>query len=125
MSSKIKDKIASVLAEKILSELETSSKAGKKILNTARPAIVKLFAELPENRQALLMYFLKQSVKKQKASGEFDIAKLALNVSSLENVNLEMLNKMKKQIQYIHGIVASSLLVSYGGLGENRISIEG
>ena len=57
----IKTKIARVLAEKFLTDLEGSTRVDEAFIETARPVITKLFSELPEERQALLMYLLKQS----------------------------------------------------------------
>ena len=124
-SSEIKTKIARVLAEKFLSDLEHTTEVDGKFINTARPVITKLFTELPAERQALLMYLLKQSAAEQPSEMPFDTEKLAAFSVSPEDVNVHGLEKIKRQVHYIHGVVANTLLSSYGGLGEQKIAVEG
>ena len=125
-SNDIKTKIAAVLAEKFLKDLENVAKIDQQFLDTARPVITKLFTELPEDRQALLMYLLKKSALEQLKN-----TKLNPNVFSEgalptnDPINPKGLEKIKKQVHYIHGVVASTLLSSYGGLGEQRVAVEG
>ena len=124
-SSEIKTKIARVLAEKFLSDLETTTAVDEKFVDTARPVITKLFSELPEERQALLMYLLKQSAAEQPNQVPFDTERLAAFSISPSSVNIHGLEKIKRQVHYIHGVVANTLLSSYGGLGEQKIAVEG
>lgn len=123
--SEIKTKIARVLAEKFLSDLENTIEVDGKFIDTARPVITKLFTELPEERQALLMYLLKKSAVEQRDNQPFDTDKLASFTMSPADVNVQGLEKIKRQVHYIHGVVANTLLSSYGGLGEQKIAVEG
>ena len=123
--TEIKTKIARVLAEKFLSDLETTTEVDGKFIATARPVITKLFTELPEDRQALLMYLLKKSATEQRDSQPFDTDKLATFTAAPGDVNQQGLEKIKRQVHYIHGVVANTLLSSYGGLGEQKIAVEG
>jgi hypothetical protein len=123
--SEIKTKIARVLAEKFLSDLEATTEVDSRFIDTARPVITKLFSELPEERQALLMYLLKQSAVEQRNNPPFDTDKLASFTMSPSDVNIHGLEKIKRQVHYIHGVVANTLLSSYGGLGEQKIAVEG
>ena len=125
-SSDIKKKIASVLAEKFLKDLENSVEIDQQFVDTARPVITKLFTELPEDRQALLMYLLKQSAVEQIQKTDFTPQAFAAGpLPSKGPINLKGLEKIRRQVHYIHGVVASTLLSSYGGLGEQRVCIEG
>ena len=124
-SSEIKTKIARVLAEKFLADLENTTEVDGKFVETARPVITKLFTELPEERQALLMYLLKQSAAEQPNRLPFDTDRLASFSASPAKVNVRGLEKIKRQVHYIHGVVANTLLSSYGGLGEQKIAVEG
>lgn len=125
-STDIKTKIAAVLAEKFLKDLETSADIDQRFLNTARPVITKLFRELPEERQALLMYLLKQSALEQLKQTDFNPETLIGSPPKTKGpINLRGLEKIRRQVHYIHGVVASTLLTSYGGLGEERLAIEG
>jgi hypothetical protein len=125
-NNEIKKKIAAVLAEKFLKDLESSAEIDKQFLNTARPVITKLFTELPEDRQALLMYLLKQSALEQLKSTNFNPQVFADGPHLTKGpINLKGLEKIRKQVHYIHGVVASTLLSSYGGLGEQRVAVEG
>jgi hypothetical protein len=123
----IKRKIAAVLAEKFLKDLESSADIDQQFFETARPVITKLFAELPEDRQALLMYLLKESALEQLKTTSLNPETFA--TSSLPRtkgpINLKGLEKVRKQVHYIHGVVANTLLSSYGGLSEQRIAVEG
>jgi len=123
--SEIKTKIARVLAEKFLSDLETSTEVDSRFIETARPVITKLFTELPEDRQALLMYLLKKSAAEPRSGLPFDTDRLASFSMSPSDVNAQGLEKIKRQVHYIHGVVANTLLSSYGGLGEQKIAVEG
>jgi hypothetical protein len=123
--SEIKMKIAKVLAEKFLNDLENTTEVDDQFIETARPVIVKLFTELPEDRQALLMYLLKQSAAEQRHNPPFDTDKLAAFTMAPSDVNALGLEKIKRQVHYIHGVVANTLLSSYGGLGEQRVAVEG
>jgi hypothetical protein len=124
--TEIKRKIAAVLAEKFLKDLENSAEIDQQFLNTARPVITKLFTELPEDRQALLMYLLKQSALEQLKTSRLNPEVFADGILPTKGpINLKGLEKIKKQVHYIHGVVASTLLSSYGGLGEQRVSVEG
>ena len=124
-SSEIKTKIARVLAEKFLSDLESTTQVDGKFIDTARPVITKLFTELPADRQALMMYLLKQSAAEQPSKVPFDTERLAAFSVSPTDVNIRGLEKIKRQVHYIHGVVANTLLSSYGGLGEQKIAVEG
>ncbi len=125
-STDIKKKIASVLAEKFLRDLESSACIDQRFLDTARPVIIKLFLELPEERQALLMYLLKQSALEQIRQTDFNPETLIdAPRPNRGPINLRGLEKIRKQVHYIHGIVASTLLSSYGGLGEEPLAVEG
>lgn len=126
-SSTVKEKIAVVLAEKFLKDLESTSGVGSKLVNAARPAVTRLFKDLPEDRQALLMYLLKRTVKERQSDDEeFNVEQIATEGADvLKNVDLKSLEKVKQEVQYIQGVVASTLLVSYGGLGEEKIAVEG
>ena len=125
--SSMKKKVALVLAEKFLRDLEETTSIGRSFIDAARPAVTRLFKELTEDRQALLMYLLMQTATKHKPDdAAFDIEKLATEGSlALKNIDIKSLEKMKQQVQYIHGVVASTMLVSYGGLGERKIAVEG
>lgn len=124
--SDIKKKIAAVLAEKFLKDLESSADIDRQFLDTARPVITKLFTELPEDRQALLMYLLKQSALEQLKTTSLNPALFTDGPPNPTGpINLKGLEKIRKQVHYIHGVVASTLLSSYGGLGEQRIAVEG
>ncbi len=123
--SEIKTKIARVLAEKFLSDLEMTTEVDGKFIETARPVITKLFTELPEDRQALLMYLLKKSAVEQRDNQPFDTDKLAAFTMVPSDINEQGLEKIKRQVHYIHGVVANTLLSSYGGLGEQKIAVEG
>lgn len=122
--SEIKMKIAKVLAEKFLSDLESTTTVADNFVDTARPVITKLFTELPEDRQALLMYLLKQSAS-EPDNMPFNTEKLASFSIAPSDVNILGLEKIKRQVHYIHGVVANTLLSSYGGLGEQKIAVEG
>ncbi len=124
-TTEIKMKVAKVLAEKFLNDLKTSHEVETDFIESARPVITKLFTELSEDRQALLMYLLKQSAEEHHNNPPFDADKLASLNLSKENVNLQGLEKIKRQVHYIHGVVANTLLSSYGGLGEQRIAVQG
>ncbi len=126
-SSTVKEKIAVVLAEKFLKDLESSSGIGSKLVTAARPAVTRLFKDLPEDRQALLMYLLKRTVKERKSEDEeFSVEQIAAEGAlDLDNIDIRSLEKVKQEVRYIQGVVASTLLVSYGGLGEERIAVEG
>lgn len=122
----LKSKVAEVLAEKFLRELEQLTSVGREFVDTIRPAVSRLFEELPEEKQVLLMYFLKQSASETGDTSGIDIKRLILEKQiPTETVNLEGFERVRKQVQYIHGVVASTLLVSYGGLGDERIAVEG
>ena len=125
-STDIKTKIASVLAEKFLKDLEISADIDQQFLKTARPVITKLFRELPEERQALLMYLLKQSALEQLKQTAFNPETFIDSPPAARGpINLKGLEKIRRQVHYIHGVVASTLLTSYGGLGEERLAVEG
>jgi hypothetical protein len=125
-STDIKRKIATVLAEKFLRDLESSAEIDQRFLDTARPVITKLFLELPEERQALLMYLLRQSALEQIKQTDFDPEAFIDSPPPTKGpINLKGLEKIRKQVHYIHGVVANTLLSSYGGLGEQRIAVEG
>ena len=123
----MKKKVAEVLAEKFLKELDKIAPMGDELVEVIRPPILKLFNELPEDKQVLLMYFLKQTAADPtKGNGLLDIKKLIANKQLPKgSVDPESLEKVKKQVQYIHGVVASSVLVSYGGLSDEHIAVEG
>lgn len=122
----IQRKIAAVLAEKFLRDLENSTDIDQRFLDTARPVITKLFMELPEERQALLMYLLKQSALEQIKTTSLTPEIFSGGPPRAKGpINLKGLEKIRKQVHYIHGVVASTLLSSYGGLGEQRVAVEG
>lgn len=123
--SELKSKVAEVLAEKFLRELERNTPVQRGFLKGIRPAIFKLFKELPEDKQALLMYFVKTEARETR-DGLVNL-KWIDDVTPVPpaTVNPQSLERVKKQIQYVHGVVASTMLISYGGLGETQVAIEG
>ena len=123
----MKKKVAEVLAEKFLRELNKIAPMGDELVEVIRPPILKLFNELSEDKQVLLMYFLRQTAADPaKGNGLLDIKKLISDKQLPQgSVDPESLEKVKKQVQYIHGVVASSVLVSYGGLSDEHIAVEG
>ncbi len=122
----LKTKVAEVLAEKFLKELKRLTPVEHEFINAIRPAVLNLFTKLPEEKQALLIYFLRHRLSEPSHGSLLDIKRLISESDiSIEGVNLESFEKVKKQVQYIHGVVASTVLVAYGGLGEEHIAVEG
>jgi hypothetical protein len=125
-SSSMKERIAVVLAEKFLKDLENSGNMDSGLVKAARPAVIRLFKDLPEDRQALLMYLLKRTVEERNDDEAFSVEQIAAEGAlAVDDIDIKSLEKVKQEVQYIHGVVASTLLVSYGGLGEERIAVEG
>ena len=125
-SLSIKEKIATILAEKLLRDLADSPSVGEKLINNSRSAITRLFAELSEERQALLLYLLRQTAVTDDDAPPFDIEALTREGPlALEEVDTKRLEKTRREVQYVRGVVASSVLVSYGGLSEQRVAVEG
>jgi hypothetical protein len=126
MALTMKIKVAEVLAEKLLKDMGQSAPLEKSFVEAVRPTIIRLFQELPEDKQALMMYFLKRNASDSTGRDLLDIKRLISDQPIFPaTVDIEHLEKVKKQIQYIHGVVASTLLVSYGGLSEETIAVEG
>ena len=122
----IKEKIATILTEKLLKDLADTPSVGKRFIADSRPAITRLFQELSEERQALLMYLMRQTAKTHKQDRSFDIDSITQRGPlALENIDQKRLEKMRREVQYVHGVVASTVLVSYGGLSEQRVAVEG
>jgi hypothetical protein len=56
----------------------------------------------------------------------FDLEALTREDSlALKEVDTSHLEKTRREVQYVRGVVASSVLVSYGGLSDTKIAVEG
>ena len=125
-SLSIKEKIATVLTEKLLRDLREMPSFGKGVVNHTRSAITRLFTELSVERQAMLMYLLRQTASRDNARPSLDLETLTQDGPlTIKNIDTKRLEKMRREVQYVHGVVASTVLVAYGGLGEHKVAVEG
>lgn len=115
-----------LIVEDFLQELEKTTRVSRRFIEAARPILERLYSGVPEERRSEVLETFRQTMNRQ-AETEASVARALVLADQMGNSQINVAKKlaqMKKRMQNRHAEVASILIRSCGGFGDQQPTFE-
>lgn len=123
---KILQKKKPIVVEEFIDELEQTTRVSKRFIEAARPILERLYSGVPADRRSEVLETFRQTMNRQ-AETEASVARALVLADKMGNQQINVakkLEQMKKRMQNRHAEVASILIRSCGGFGDQQPAFE-